>query len=650
MPALRVLFKCIGQAICANGLQALAGLVPFGGAVYEIVEDAWKKLREQAQDDQVRALVAAAANTTPAEARQEAAAVAREVAAGQPEALQLNLELYLAQVPAAIRQSLRRPADAAGKSVPAHFALQRAEDLLPFLPMRLPRFQPGDRAPGLGDWELVELLGVGGFGEVWKARHLYFDGIAPVALKFCLDPTARDRLLKHEATVLNQVMRQGRHPGIVALLDASLSSDPPCLKYEYVEGGDLAGLMRDWQQGTDGPRWALAAQVVHQLAEIVGHAHRMSPPVVHRDLKPANVLVVGVKGQEPGARKRSRLPFRDASGPLVPALKVTDFGIGGVAALPTILEARQGATTRGDVIGTALRGSYTPLYASPQQMRGEAPDPRDDVHALGVLWYQLLSGELNSGPPTGLWSDELEEAGMSRALVRLLGACVGKPEKRPKDAAELAEQLTALLSPAPLPTPEVVRATKVEAYAPPVRGSKLQEFIESGATSALSWLLDLTNKHIGDEGARGLAGSPHLANLSVLILSGNGIGDEGARALAESPHLLNVNRLILWDNRIGDEGIKALAASRYLDKLTTLDVGSNRVGDEGVKALAASPYLANLSALILVSNHVGDEGALALAASPHLANLAELKPLDNRISPAGVSALRERFGKRVRIY
>src|SRR5581483_789876 len=99
-----------------------------------------------------------------------------------------------------------------------------------------------------------------------------------------------------------------------------------------------------------------------------------------------------------------------------------------------------------------LKGTHTPLYASPQQVRGEPPDVRDDVHALGVIWYQLLTGDLASGPPTGLWTDDLEEMGVERDFIRLLGACVAaRPERRPADAATLAELLDRLLGPTPAP-------------------------------------------------------------------------------------------------------------------------------------------------------------------------------------------------------
>ena len=120
----------------------------------------------------------------------------------------------------------------------------RAAVRMELLPAQMPRYQVGDRPPGIGDWELEELLGVGGFGEVWRARNPHLAD--PVALKFCLDPKAA-QWLRHEAALLGRVMAQGKHPGIVPLLDTYLNGDPPCIKYEYVAGGDLSGLIGDAQ-------------------------------------------------------------------------------------------------------------------------------------------------------------------------------------------------------------------------------------------------------------------------------------------------------------------------------------------------------------------------------------------------------------------
>src|SRR5207248_2300570 len=103
--------------------------------------------------------------------------------------------------------------------------------------------------------------------------------------------------------------------------------------------------------------------------------------------------------------------------------------------------------------------------------------------------YQLLTGDLNSGPPTGLWVDELEEMGLSRDMVRLLGACVARPEKRPKDAAELAERLAELLAAPPPPKveekkPEPPRPAARPAPPPPPtplpREDRLEAFIRTG--------------------------------------------------------------------------------------------------------------------------------------------------------------------------
>ncbi len=443
MSRMRTWLKCIGEAFKANAVKALAHFVPFGEPVYDIASDAWKRIRERQAELDGRAALQEMAQATPAEARAEAASVAREVAADQPHDVQLALEFYLSQVPAAVRKSLRRPADPSGATVPAGLRLEGPRDLVPMLPTRLPRFKPGDRPAGIGDWELEELLGVGGFGEVWRARNLYL--AAPVALKFCLDAATADAL-RHEAKLLGRVMSQGTHPGIVRLLDTHLGIDPPCLKYEYVEGGDLAGLVRDWPALPRGPSAEARSRVLLQLAEIVGHAHRLGPAIVHRDLKPANILVVG---QEPGANKEGK-----ARSSLAPTLKVTDFGIGGIVARQALNQANRFTSTGGELV-TALRGSHTPLYASPQQMRGEPADPRDDVHALGVIWYQVLAGNIGDGVPPD-WRDDLKDAGVEARFLDLLGACVAsRPERRPLDAAALAERLGDLLKRAapPPPTP-----------------------------------------------------------------------------------------------------------------------------------------------------------------------------------------------------
>ena len=107
---------------------------------------------------------------------------------------------------------------------------------------------------------------------------------------------------------------------------------------------------------------------------------------------------------------------------------------------------------------SALRGSFTPLYASPQQASGSAPDPRDDVFALGVIWYQILTGRLDQGRPGGMkWPRSLEVRRMSSALIELLVSCFeDDPADRPEDGQALARaSLAEILSP-PIPEPPPV--------------------------------------------------------------------------------------------------------------------------------------------------------------------------------------------------
>ncbi|HTU22058.1 MAG TPA: bifunctional serine/threonine-protein kinase/formylglycine-generating enzyme family protein [Gemmataceae bacterium] len=387
----------------------------------DVARDVWEWWGKNKNPGELQAEVKEVAQLSPADARQQAEQIVAAEAAGQPKDVQKALTAYLAQVPAAIRQSQRCPADPSGRTLLLGLSLAKSDDVLSLLPARMPRYQPGDRPGGIGDWELEELLGVGGFGEVWRARNPHLSD--PVALKFCLDPSAA-QWLRHEAALLGRVMSQGRHPGIVPLLDTYLNGDPPCLKYEYVAGGDLSGLIGQWRQAPPRDHVAECTRLIHELAGIVAFAHQLHPPIVHRDLKPANILL-------------------QPSGDGAVRARVADFGIGGIA----VRQAREQTTrgmTRGAFLATALRGACTPLYASPQQQRGEDPDPRDDVYALGVIWYQMLTGDLLTGASAD-WREELEDRGAGDEVLRLLGSCLAaKAEKRPASAAILAEELARL--------------------------------------------------------------------------------------------------------------------------------------------------------------------------------------------------------------
>jgi formylglycine-generating enzyme required for sulfatase activity len=425
------LLLCLARAVVKNGFKILAEAVPFGGALYDVAADAWQEYREKRPENQaaktkpeasLAADLQALAQASAAQVRQEAVAAAQQAAPDQPQ-IQQALTAYLTQVPAMIRRSLRRPSDPTGTTIPPAWAPRRPEDLLSFLPPKAPRFKPGDRPlPGV-NWELEELLGVGGFGEVWKARHPSLTGIT-AALKFCLDAQAGTSL-RHEAAALNRLMQAGRHPGIVPLRQAYLGRDPICLEYEFVEGGDLCGLIRELhQRGKVAPN-AVARWMLHLVAT-VRFAHQMQPPLVHRDLKPANILVQ----RGPDGRF---------------SLRIADFGISGLAASQALDAAARTSTSCNSLLTTAVRGACTPLYASPQQQRGEPADPRDDVHALGVIWYQMLTGDLSQGLPAD-WREELSERGVPGPMLDLLARCVaGHPERRLADAAELTRQLESLL-------------------------------------------------------------------------------------------------------------------------------------------------------------------------------------------------------------
>jgi formylglycine-generating enzyme required for sulfatase activity len=352
------------------------------------------------------------------------------------------LASYLRQVPAAVRRALRRPGDPAGLTAPPELTLTQAEDLALLLPIRRPHFDPGAVPLEDAPWQLEELLGLNALSEVWKARDPGLPNGEAVALKFCLDP-ASATVLRNDARLLERVMREARHPGIVPLRRAFLATDPPCLEYDYRPGGDLASALYEWIRTGQGPSPSQIARIILRLSSIIAFVHRLEPPIVHRDLKPANIQV-------------NRLP----DGKL--AMRLLDFGTGSIGLSNAIRQGLRGALQTQQLLA-GLRGAFTKFYASPQLLRGSDADPRDDVYALGVIWFQLLSASLTSGPPShGRWPQQFAERGMSTPLIDLLIACLEEnPENRPRHAGDLGERLSALFQAAKAPTPELV-ATVVQ--------------------------------------------------------------------------------------------------------------------------------------------------------------------------------------------
>lgn len=429
------LLKCLGKAVLKVLPQAAIKALPFGEAAMDIAKAAYKEWSQgTAGAVQRQKEVQALAQASSTDMKAAIGTVVQQIAGCElHQEVQEMLTNYLTLVPNAIHRSLRRPSDPSGRTVPPQLLLDQADDLIPLLPTRLPHFKPGVQPDGL-PLILDELLGVGGFGEVWKAHDAYLVGQPPVALKFCLDEESA-KTLWNEVSLFNHRMGKEQHPGIVRLVKAHLHAKPPCLEYEFIEGGDLAGYIRDHapRPGVGLPP-VEATRVMYHIADAVWFAHQRG--IVHRDLKPANILVQ-----------------RTAKGG--PTFRVTDFGIGGLAAAQAVREATRLGGGSGWAHVTSLQGAYTPLYASPQQIKGGPADPRDDIHALGVIWYQLLTGNLSMTAIPPEWHDDVERCGLPAPLVKMLGSCIAsKAEKRP-NAQELMQSIIVLVPPYPKP-PSVV--------------------------------------------------------------------------------------------------------------------------------------------------------------------------------------------------
>ncbi|MEZ4457495.1 MAG: serine/threonine-protein kinase [Gemmatimonadales bacterium] len=199
-----------------------------------------------------------------------------------------------------------------------------------------------------GEFEIVGLLGTGGFAAVFRARDPVLERDVAIKVVDLTGTSAagnRDRFLEEARTVATV-----EHPHIVPLHRAEIKGDLLCLIMRLVPGRSLA------ERIAEGPLApADAVRIAREVAQALAAAHRRG--VVHRDIKPENILL------------------DDAGHALL-----TDFGI-------SLVTGRDSARVPGMAIGT-------PQYLSPEQALGEAVDGRADVYSLGVVLYEMLSGRL----------------------------------------------------------------------------------------------------------------------------------------------------------------------------------------------------------------------------------------------------------------
>lgn len=266
-------------------------------------------------------------------------------------------------------------------------------------------------------------------GEVYRADDLKLG--QPVALKFLPQAVQRDRVrLEH---FLNEVRTALKvtHPNVCRVHDIGEAEGQHYLSMEYVDGEDLASLLKRIGRLPRGK----AVQLARQLCAGLAAAHEEG--ILHRDLKPANVMIDG----------RGRA-------------KITDFGLASLAEQIEVAEVRAG----------------TPQYMSPEQLAGREVTARSDIYSLGLVLYELLTGKraFEAASPAEIARLQEESTpttpssyveGLDQAVERIVLRCLEKePHARPASALAVSaalpggDPIAAALMAGDTPSPEMVAA------------------------------------------------------------------------------------------------------------------------------------------------------------------------------------------------
>lgn len=282
----------------------------------------------------------------------------------------------------------------------------------PAAPPPAPRLSPGTH---LGAYEITSFLAAGGMGDVYRARHTVLGrqvAVKTVGAAFG-EESARRRLVR-EAQHASRL----KHPGICTIYEVGETEDGPFIVMEYLDGRSLRVLLQDGV-----PELGVALDVGIQVAAALGHAHENG--IVHRDMKSSNVMV-------------------DTSGRAI----ILDFGL--ARRLPG---ADAGGGTRESTVTLPGTLAGTPSHMAPETLLGGDADVGSDIWALGVLLYELVTGELPFRGRTpyemtsAILSDPIQPMrhGVPLALRLVIERCLMKePRSRYQRVAEVAAALDAI--------------------------------------------------------------------------------------------------------------------------------------------------------------------------------------------------------------
>lgn len=310
--------------------------------------------------------------------------------------------------------------------------------LAPDLPSEFPPLKTLETSSNEDRYRLIRQIGCGGMAEVYLAYDEFLQreiAFKVLDRKYAQDREAIERFRREARNAASL-----RHPNIVATHDRGETEDGTYyIVMEYLEGGTLEDLIEE--AGPLPPREA--AEIAVEISDALQLAHESG--VIHRDIKPQNILL-------------------SKSG----EAKVADFGIARAASATTMTQA-------GSILGTVH-------YISPEQALGEPATPRSDLYSLGVVLYEMLTGELPYDAETPVGVVMKHVSGLSRsprdanpdvpeeldALVSLLLS--RDPEERYPDAATLADDLERII--AELPQADRTRAAMLGEKAAGTRAAR----------------------------------------------------------------------------------------------------------------------------------------------------------------------------------